>query len=67
VVERVGLGEGRFGYQIWILFSGNVLHILLAPIGPLIIGDEARWKIPKIWVSCTDKISKISPNLFGLQ
>ena len=46
-----------------------VLSLLLpdsAHSGPLIIGGEARWKISKIWVVCTDKISKISPNMFGL-
>ena len=34
--------------------------------GPLNIGDKARWEFMKIWLLCTDKISKISPKMFGL-
>jgi hypothetical protein len=33
--------------------------------GPPIIGDKARWKFPKIRVICSDKFSKICPNMFG--
>jgi hypothetical protein len=36
-------------------------------LGPLSTGGKARWKFPKIWVLCTDKFSKISPNMFRLQ
>ena len=36
-------------------------------VGPPIIGDEARWKFLKIPVLCTDKISKFSPKMFGLE
>jgi len=35
--------------------------------GPLNIGGKAWWKFPKIWLLCTDEISKISPKMFGLQ
>ena len=35
--------------------------------GPLNIGGKAWWKFSKIWLLCTDKISKISSKMFGLQ
>ena len=34
--------------------------------GPPIIGDKAWWKFPKFGPICSDKISKICPNMFGL-
>ena len=36
-------------------------------VGPLSIGGKAWWKFSKIWLLCTDKNSKISQKVFGLQ
>jgi len=44
-----------------ILFSDSDIS------GPLNIGGKAWWKFPKIWLLCTDEISKICPKMFGLQ
>ena len=38
----------------------------LAEPGPPIISDKAILKSLKIWAICSDKISKICPNMFGL-